>query len=87
MGVESENAPQRDQFLPDSPPHSGAMGQEDGKKWAVAAHSQPTTPKPDRFLEACRALGCLWGSVLQPAVDLGDGGFAVAAGEGLQADA
>ncbi|MBC7215010.1 MAG: hypothetical protein H5U28_07335 [Burkholderiaceae bacterium] len=50
MGVESENAPQRDQFLPDSPPHSGAMGQEDGKKWAAAAHSQPTIPQSDRLL-------------------------------------
>ncbi|MFZ5486406.1 MAG: hypothetical protein ACOY5G_05310, partial [Pseudomonadota bacterium] len=37
LGVESENAPQRGQFLPDSPPHSGTMGQEDGKKWAAAA--------------------------------------------------
>ena len=26
------------------------MGQEAGKKWAVAAHSQPTIPKPDRLL-------------------------------------
>jgi uncharacterized protein YajQ (UPF0234 family) len=26
------------------------MGQEDGKKWAAAAHSQPTIPKPDRLL-------------------------------------
>ncbi|MFZ5485569.1 MAG: NAD(P)H-hydrate dehydratase [Pseudomonadota bacterium] len=50
LGVESENAPQRGQFLPDSPLHSGAMGQEDGKKWAAAAHSQPTIPKPDRLL-------------------------------------
>ncbi|MGE4377926.1 MAG: hypothetical protein AB7E10_11265 [Burkholderiaceae bacterium] len=50
MGVESENAPQRDQFLPDSQPHSGAMGQEDGKKWAAAAHSPPTIPKPDRLI-------------------------------------
>ncbi|WP_144731618.1 hypothetical protein [Extensimonas perlucida] len=50
LGVESENAPQRDQFLPDSPPHSGAMGQEDGKKWAAAAHSQPTIPQSDRLL-------------------------------------
>ncbi|MBC7215829.1 MAG: hypothetical protein H5U28_11585, partial [Burkholderiaceae bacterium] len=40
------------QFLPDSPPHSGAMGQEDGKKWAAAAHSQPTIPKSDRLLAA-----------------------------------
>ncbi|MBC7215990.1 MAG: hypothetical protein H5U28_12405, partial [Burkholderiaceae bacterium] len=31
-------------------PHSGAMGQEDGKKWAAAAHSQPTIPKSDRLL-------------------------------------
>ena len=58
-----------------------------GRTLGVDSDSQPTTPKPDWFLEACRALGCLWGSVLQPAVDLGDGGFAVAAGEGLQADA
>ncbi len=26
LGVDSENVPQRDQFLPDSQPHSGAMG-------------------------------------------------------------
>ncbi|MGE4378008.1 MAG: hypothetical protein AB7E10_11695 [Burkholderiaceae bacterium] len=50
MGVDSENAPRRGKFLPDSPPHSGTMGQEDGKKWAAAAHSQPTTPKSDRLL-------------------------------------
>ena len=50
LGVESENAPQRGQFLPDSPPHSGAMGQEAGKKWAAAAHSQPMNPKSDRLL-------------------------------------
>ncbi|MFZ5486809.1 MAG: tRNA (5-methylaminomethyl-2-thiouridine)(34)-methyltransferase MnmD [Pseudomonadota bacterium] len=50
LGVDSENAPQRGWFLSDSPPHSGTMGQEDGKKWAAAAHSQPTVPKPDRLL-------------------------------------
>ncbi|MDF1481359.1 sulfite exporter TauE/SafE family protein [Extensimonas sp. H3M7-6] len=50
LGVDSENAPQRGQFLPDSPPHSGTMGQEDGKKWAAAAHSQPTAPKSDWLL-------------------------------------
>ena len=50
LGVDSENAPQRGQFLPDSPPHSGTMGQEAGKKWAAAAHSQPTIPKSDRLL-------------------------------------
>ncbi|WP_170132852.1 hypothetical protein [Extensimonas vulgaris] len=26
------------------------MGQEAGKKWAVAARSQPTIPKSDRLL-------------------------------------
>ncbi|TXD15905.1 hypothetical protein FUT63_05780 [Extensimonas vulgaris] len=50
LGVESENVPQRGQFLPDSQPHSGTMGQEDGKKWAAAAHLQPTIPKSDRLL-------------------------------------
>jgi len=52
LGVESENAPQRGQFLSDSPPHSGAMGQEDGKKWAAAAHSQPTIPESGGLLDA-----------------------------------
>ncbi len=52
LGVDSENVPQRGQFLPDSPPHSAAMGQEGGKKWAAAAHSQPTIPKSDRLLGA-----------------------------------
>ncbi|WP_275848267.1 hypothetical protein [Extensimonas sp. H3M7-6] len=56
LGVDSENAPQRGQFLPDSQPHSGAMGQEDGKKWAAAAHSQPTIPKSDRLLKIANAL-------------------------------
>ena len=32
LDVESENAPQRGPFLPDSPPHGGAMGQEDNQK-------------------------------------------------------
>ncbi len=54
LGVESENASRRGQFLPDSQPHSGAMGQEAGKKWAAAAHSQPTIPKSDRLLGAAR---------------------------------
>ncbi|MDP2771496.1 MAG: hypothetical protein Q8O81_16875, partial [Giesbergeria sp.] len=35
--VESENWPQRGQFLPDLQPHSPAMGQKDGKKWTAAA--------------------------------------------------
>jgi len=50
--VDSEKRPQRAQFLPDSPPHSPAMGQEAGEKWAAAAVSQPTIPKSDRLLEA-----------------------------------
>ncbi len=57
LGVESENAPQRGQFLPESPPHSADMGQEDGKKWAAAAHSQPTTPKSDRLPGAAARFG------------------------------
>ncbi|WP_158637011.1 hypothetical protein [Extensimonas vulgaris] len=30
------------------------MGQEAGKKWAAAAHSQPTIPKSDRLLAFLR---------------------------------
>lgn len=46
-GVESENWPRRGQFLPDSKPHSHAMGQDDGDKWTAAANLQPTIPKSD----------------------------------------
>ena len=49
-GVDSENRPQRGQFLPDLQPHSPAMGQEDGEEWTAAVDSQPTLPKPDRLL-------------------------------------
>ncbi len=49
-GVDSENRPQRGQFLPDLQPHSPAMGQKDGEKWTSAVDSQPTLPKPDRLL-------------------------------------
>ena len=48
--VESENWPQRGQFLPDLQAHSPAMGQEDGEKWTAAADLQPTLPKSDRLL-------------------------------------
>lgn len=48
-GVDSENRPQRDQFLPDLPAHSPAMGQKDGEKWAAAVDLQPTIPKFDRL--------------------------------------
>ncbi|MDP2787714.1 MAG: hypothetical protein Q8O79_06530 [Pseudomonadota bacterium] len=48
--VDSENRPQRGQFLPDLPAHSPAMGQKAGEKWAAAVASQPTIPKSDRLL-------------------------------------
>lgn len=49
-GVDSENAPQRGQFLTDSQAHSPAMGQEAGEKWTDAAHLQPTSLLPPRLL-------------------------------------
>ncbi len=51
-GVDSENRPQRGQFLPDLQPHGPAMGQKDGEKLTAAVDSQPTLPKPDRLLDA-----------------------------------
>ena len=53
-GAKSENRPRRADFLPDSPPHSPAMGQEDGEKAAAAADLQPATPKSDSLLDALR---------------------------------
>ncbi len=50
-GVESENRPPRAQFALGSPPHSPAMGPEDGAKWAAADDLQPTIPKPERLLD------------------------------------
>ena len=38
--------------MPDSQPHSPAMGQEDGEKWTAAVNLQPTLPKSDRLLVA-----------------------------------
>ena len=55
--VESENRPQRGQFLPDSPAHSRAMGQEDGEKWTAAVDLQPTISKPGRLRSGWRQLG------------------------------
>ena len=49
-GAHSENRPQRADSLPDAPPHSRAMGQEDGEKAAAAADLQPATPKSDSLL-------------------------------------
>ncbi|MDO8776349.1 MAG: hypothetical protein Q7K57_48090, partial [Burkholderiaceae bacterium] len=51
-GVESENRPQRGQFLPDLQAHSPAMGQKDGEKWTAAVDLQPTIPKSDWLLGA-----------------------------------
>ena len=48
--VESENRPQRGQFLPDLQSHSMAMGQKDGEKWTAAANLQPTISKSDSLL-------------------------------------
>ena len=56
-GVESENWPQRAQFLPDLQPNSRAIGQKEGvleerrsQKWAAADNLQPTIPKSDSLL-------------------------------------
>ena len=60
-GVESENRPQRGQFLPDLQAHSPAMGQKDGEKWTAAVDLQPTIPKSDRLLGTlCITLARLW---------------------------
>jgi predicted MPP superfamily phosphohydrolase len=50
--ADSENRPQRAQFLPDWQPHSPAMGQKAGEKWAAAVDLQPATSKSDRLLDA-----------------------------------
>ena len=62
----SQNRPQRDQFLPDLPPNSRAIGQKDGvleerrsQKRAAAVDLQPTISKSDRLLgqeQAAQAL-------------------------------
>ena len=53
--VESENRPQRGQFLPDLQAHSTAMGQKDGEKWTAAVDLQPTISKPDWLLDPVHA--------------------------------
>ena len=45
--AESENRPQRVQFLPDLQPNSRAIGQKDGEKWAAAVDLQPAISKSD----------------------------------------
>jgi putative intracellular protease/amidase len=44
--VESENRPQRGQFLPDLQAHSPAMGQKDGEKWTAAVDCSRRFPSP-----------------------------------------
>jgi len=63
-GVDSENRPQRGQFLPDLQPHSPAMEQKDGEKWTAAVDSQPTLPKPDRLLGCHQELTLIHGCVM-----------------------
>lgn len=65
-GVESENRPQRGQFLPGLQAHSPAMGQKDGEKWTAAVNLQPTIPKSDRLLSESGALLCLRNIVPAP---------------------
>ncbi|HNO43352.1 MAG TPA: hypothetical protein PKJ12_12200, partial [Ottowia sp.] len=48
--AESENRPQRDQFLPDLQPNSRAIGQKAGEKWAAAVDLQPAISKSDSLL-------------------------------------
>jgi len=56
--AESENRPQRGQFLPDLRTHSPAMGQKDGvleerrsQQWTAAVDLQPAISKSDSLLE------------------------------------
>ena len=49
--AESENRPQRAQFLPDLQPHSPAMGQKAGGKWAAAVDLQLAISKSDSLLD------------------------------------
>src|SRR5690606_71825 len=57
--AESENGPQRGQFLQDSQAHSPAMGQEDCEKWTVAAHLQPAMSKSDSLPGTCSKANAL----------------------------
>gem|GEM_PF-1899995 len=50
-GAESENRPQRGQFLPDLQAHSPTMGQKDGEKWTAAVGVQPAIRKSDSLLD------------------------------------
>ena len=69
--AESENRPQRAQFLPDLQPNSPAIGQKDGvleerrsQKWAAAVDLQPAISKSDRLLALALAALCILGAKL-----------------------
>ena len=66
-GVESEERPQRDQFLPHLQPHSGPMGQEGGENWAAAVDLQPTLPKSDGLPSGLQTIGEFMQRRLSPA--------------------
>jgi hypothetical protein len=57
--VESENRPQRAQFLPDLQPNSPAIRQKYDEKCAAAVDLQPTTSKSDRLLDS-RMVVVVW---------------------------
>ena len=44
------------------------MGQKDGEKWTAEVDSQPTFPKPDRLLGACRGNVSRGSTVHEPAL-------------------
>jgi hypothetical protein len=63
--VDSENWPQREQFLPYLQAHTLAMGQKGGvlderrsQKWTAAVNLQPTIPRSNRLLAKEKATGC-----------------------------
>jgi hypothetical protein len=60
--VESENRPQRAQFLPDLQPNSPAIRQKSGEKCAAAVDLQPTTSKSDRLLDPPLAIFAVFGA-------------------------
>ncbi len=66
--VDSENRPQRGQFLPNLQPHSRATGQKGGKKWTAAVDLQPTTSKSDRLLATSLASSSVISTVISPVI-------------------
>ena len=69
-GVDSENLPQRGQFLSDLRTHSPIVGQKDAvlkerrsQKWTASVDLQPTIPTSDKLLGS----GLRWASWLDEA--------------------